>query len=229
MLIPAIDLQDGRVVQLVQGERLALAFDDVEQWIERFAGFPLVQVIDLDAARRRGSNASLVARICRRRPCRVGGGIRTVDAAEALLSVGARELIFGSALFSATGVNVGFAAQVSKRLGQDCVIAAIDSRAGRVVVAGWAAATSVTPLEAVRLLEPHVGGFLYTLVEGEGMMAGIDIDAVRAIRNATTRSVTAAGGIRSREEVEQLDAIGVDAVVGMALYTGRIDADAQNP
>jgi phosphoribosylformimino-5-aminoimidazole carboxamide ribotide isomerase len=225
VLIPAIDLQAGQVVQLVQGERLALAFDDVEQWIDRFRRYPLVQVIDLDAARRCGSNASLVARICGERPCRVGGGIHTVEAAETFVAAGAREVIFGSALFSPAGVNVTFAARASARLGLERVVAAIDSRGGRVTVAGWAATAPVTPLAAVRLLEPYVGGFLYTLVEGEGLMRGIDVEAVRQIRAATTRRVTAGGGIRSRDEIEQLEAIGVDAVVGMALYTGRIRID----
>jgi phosphoribosylformimino-5-aminoimidazole carboxamide ribotide isomerase len=222
MLIPAIDLQNGRVVQLVQGEKLALAFSDLDPWIERFSAYPLVQVIDLDAATRAGSNAPIVERLCRQLTCRVGGGIRTVEAAQSLIAAGAHEVIFGSALFREGGVDVAFAARAAARLGASRVIAAIDSLAGRVVVGGWKTSTGLGPIDAVRLLEPYVGGFLYTIVDGEGLMGGIDMEAVRRVRDATTRRLTAAGGIRSEEEVERLDAMGVDAVVGMALYTGKI-------
>lgn len=209
-------------MQLVQGERLALSYEDPEPWIERFSSFSLVQVIDLDAAKRRGSNAKLVERICRLLPCRVGGGVRTVEVAEALIAGGAREVIFGSALFRDGTADVPLAAQAADRLGLDRVVAAVDSRNGRVVVKGWSASTTLTPVEAVGLLEAHVGGFLYTIVDREGLMEGIDLEAVRSVREATSRRLTAAGGIRSQEEVERLHAMGVDAVVGMALYTGRI-------
>ncbi len=223
MLIPAIDLQGGRIVQLVQGERLALAFDDLDEWLERFAGYPLVQVIDLDAAKQHGSNDELVRRACRALPCRVGGGVRSVERGRVLLDAGAREVIFGSALFTQNAVNVAFAAEAERVLGRDHLIAAVDSRAGRVALRGWTDSVNLTPVEAVRALEPHAGGFLYTIVDGEGLMQGIDMAAVRAVRDATTRRVTAAGGIRSRAEIDQLHAMGVDAVVGMAVYTGTID------
>jgi phosphoribosylformimino-5-aminoimidazole carboxamide ribotide isomerase len=223
MLIPAIDLQGGRVVQLVQGERLALAFDDLDEWLQRFAAYPLVQVIDLDAAKQHGTNDDLVRRACRALRCRVGGGVRSLARAQALLEAGAQEVIFGSALFSQNAVNLEFAAEVERTLGRDRVIAAVDSRAGRVALRGWTESVNLTPVEAVRALEPHVGGFLYTIVDGEGLMRGIDMAAVRAVREATSRRVTAAGGIRSRAEIEDLDTMGVDAVVGMAVYTGKID------
>ncbi len=223
MLIPAIDLQGGRVVQLIQGERPALAFDDLDEWLRRFAAYPLVQVIDLDAARQRGTNAGLVRQACRALPCRVGGGVRSIERAHDLLEAGAREVIIGSALFAGNAVNLAFAADAARALGRDRVIAAVDSRAGRVVLRGWTDSVDLTPVEAVRALEPHVGGFLYTIVDGEGLMQGIDLEAVRHVRDATIRRLTAAGGIRSRAEIDRLDAMGVDAVVGMAVYTGKID------
>jgi phosphoribosylformimino-5-aminoimidazole carboxamide ribotide isomerase len=222
MLIPAIDLQGGRVVQLVQGERLALSFDDLGQWLERFAGFPLVQVIDLDAAKRTGRNDSLVKRACAALPCRVGGGVRTVERAQELIAAGAREVIIGSALFREGQPDADFAGRAASAVGVERLVAAVDSRAGRVVLAGWTRGLEMTPVEAVRALEPFVGGFLYTIVDGEGLMQGIDLAAVRALKETTTRRVTAAGGIRSQEEVDLLHAMGVDAVVGMAVYTGKI-------
>jgi phosphoribosylformimino-5-aminoimidazole carboxamide ribotide isomerase len=225
MLIPSIDLQAGRIVQLVQGERLALASDDVDGWIARFARFPKVQLIDLDAAMAAGDNDALVRRICARLPCRVGGGVRSVERAQALLAAGATAVIAGSALFGGGRVSVEFAGRLAESVGGHRVISAVDSRGGHVVVKGWTERTPLATVDAVRALEPYCAEFLYTHVDTEGLMTGIDMDAVRAVRAATSRRVTAAGGIRSREEIERLDALGVDAVVGMAIYTGAIDLE----
>jgi phosphoribosylformimino-5-aminoimidazole carboxamide ribotide isomerase len=222
MLIPSIDLQSGRIVQLVQGERLALESDDVDGWIERFRGRRAVQVIDLDAAKGNGANEPLVRRICAELPCRVGGGIRTVDRAEATLALGATHVIVGSALFSPAGIDATFAERLATRIERERLIAAVDSRAGHVVIHGWRTALALTPVEAIRQLEPYVGGFLYTHVDREGLMQGTDLAAIAAIASATSRRVTAAGGITSKQEIDYLDSIGVDAVVGMALYTGRL-------
>lgn len=224
MLIPSIDLQNGRIVQLVQGERLAIESDSIDEWVERFAPYPIVQLIDLDAAKAAGGNDALVSSICSRLPCRVGGGIRTIERAQQVIEAGARAVILGSALFMDGGVNTGFATELASALGDRNVIAAVDSRAGRVVVHGWRTSLPLTPVDAIRTLEPFVGGFLYTHVDREGLMQGTDMDAIRDVRAATTRSVTAAGGITTQEEIDYLDSIGVDAVVGMALYTGRLQA-----
>jgi phosphoribosylformimino-5-aminoimidazole carboxamide ribotide isomerase len=225
MFIPSIDLQGGRIVQLVQGERLALASDDIQAWIDRFRGRPKVQLIDLDAAKGAGDNLPLVARICGELPCRVGGGIRTIARAQEILSLGATAVILGSSLFTADGADVEFARTVSSAIGRDRLIAAVDSRGGRVVIHGWRTTLSISAVDAVRQLEPFVGEFLYTHVDREGLMQGTDMEAIAAVRAATTRAVTAAGGITTREEIEALDRIGVDAVVGMALYTGRLTLD----
>ena len=227
MLIPSIDLQGGRIVQLVQGEQLALASDDVDGWIARFSGRPAVQLIDLDAAKGDGSNELLVRRICAALPCRVGGGIRTVDRADAILALGATHAIIGSALFTANGVDVAFAERVASRAGVDRVIAAVDSREGHVVIHGWRTRLDITPIDAIRQLEPFAGGFLYTHVDREGLMQGTDLEAIAAIAAATRRRVTAAGGITTTEEVDYLDSIGVDAVVGMAVYTGKLTIDGR--
>jgi phosphoribosylformimino-5-aminoimidazole carboxamide ribotide isomerase len=222
MLIPSIDLQDGRIVQLVQGEQLAIASDDVDGWIARFRGRKAVQLIDLDAAKGHGANEALVRRICGELPCRVGGGLRTVERAEATLALGATHVIVGSALFSPAGIDLAFVERLAGRVARDRLIAAVDSRGGRVVVHGWRTALALTPVDAVRRLEPYVGGFLYTHVDREGLMQGTDLAAIAAVAAATTRRVTAAGGITTREEIDHLDSMGVDAVVGMALYTGRL-------
>ena len=220
MLIPSIDLRGGRVVQLVQGQRQALAFDDVFQWVARFAPFPRVQVIDLDAAMGAGDNRSLVAEICRRLPCRVGGGLRTSEAAVLALEAGAREAIVGSALFTAGGVDTARAAAFAEACGASRIIAAVDARGGRVAVKGWKETLAISPTDAARQLEPWCGGVLYTHIDTEGLMGGIAMEAVKAVRDATSRRLSAAGGITTWEEINALDAMGVDAVVGMAIYAG---------
>jgi phosphoribosylformimino-5-aminoimidazole carboxamide ribotide isomerase len=222
MLIPSIDLQGGRIVQLVQGERLAVATDDIDGWIRKFESFPAVQLIDLDAAKNAGDNTALVAAICRQLPCRVGGGIRTADRAGAVLDAGARKVIVGSALFRSGQPDLSFAAALRDRFGADRLIAAVDARGGRVVIDGWRTQLAIGPADAVRVLEPFFGEFLFTNVDVEGLMQGIDRDAITAVRDATTRAVTAAGGVTTQEDVDWLSGIGVDAVAGMAIYTGRL-------
>lgn len=222
MLIPSIDLQGGQIVQLVQGERLAVATDDVEGWVKKFERFPKVQLIDLDAAKNVGDNHALVAAICGRLPCRVGGGVRTVDRAAALLDGGALKVIAGSALFGGGQPNLEFAEALTRRVGAGRLIAAVDARDGRVVIDGWRTKLAITPVEAIRVLEPFFGEFLFTNVNVEGLMQGIDREAISAVRDATTRGVTAAGGVTTQEEIDWLAGIGVDAVAGMAIYTGRL-------
>lgn len=225
MLIPSIDLRNNKVVQLVQGERLALEDDDVFKWVERFARHPAVQLIDLDAAIGTGNNDALVARICAARPCRVGGGIRSIGRARTVLDGGATHVIVGSALFRDGAPDLEFARRLADAVGRERVIAAVDSRGGQVVVHGWRTALPLSAVDAVKALEPYCEAFLYTIVDGEGLMRGIDLDAVRAVRDATSRRIIAAGGITTREEIDALDRLGADAVVGMAIYTGRLDLD----
>jgi phosphoribosylformimino-5-aminoimidazole carboxamide ribotide isomerase len=222
MLTPAIDLQGGRVVQLVQGERLAIASDDLDGWIHRFERFPKVQVIDLDAAKGQGDNRTLVQLICGRLPCRVGGGIRSVERASEAVVNGARKVILGSALFRDGMPDLDLARSLCDTLGEDRLVAAVDARGGRVVVHGWRSAIDLTPVEAIHILEPFFGEFLFTNVDVEGLMQGTDRAAVEQVRAATKRHITAAGGITTQQEIDWLDSIGVDAVVGMAVYTGRL-------
>lgn len=222
MLIPSIDLQGGHIVQLIQGEKLAIQTDDVEGWIARFSRFPAVQLIDLDAAKGTGDNRVIVSSICQRLPCRVGGGLRSVERARDVIGAGARAAIIGSALFRSNDVDIAFARDLSDAMGAERLIAAVDARGGRITVHGWRTTLDLTVIEAVRQLEPFVSEFLFTNVDVEGLMQGIDREAIRAVRDATSRKVTAAGGVTTQEEVDWLDSIGVDAVAGMAIYTGRL-------
>jgi phosphoribosylformimino-5-aminoimidazole carboxamide ribotide isomerase len=225
MLIPSIDLQNGSVVQLVQGDKLAITAPDAEPWIVKFSRFPRVQLIDLDAAMGKGDNGKIVADICRRLPCRVGGGIRSIDRARAVLESGAHAVIASSALFRDGAVDVAFAEALAMAVGREHVIAAVDSKGGRVAIHGWKTVLPITAVDAVKALEPYCDEFLYTHVDKEGLMQGTDMGAILAVRHATSRRLTAAGGITTWAEIDALDAQAVDAVVGMAVYTGQLPLD----
>jgi phosphoribosylformimino-5-aminoimidazole carboxamide ribotide isomerase len=222
MLIPSIDLMGGRIVQLERGEELRLAFDDFDYWIERFSKYPLIQLIDLDAAKRTGHNRTLIEQIAKRLPVQVGGGIRSADDAQSLLNAGARRVILGSVLFNPDGIDTKTAAAISTQIGHEQFVAAIDTKSGKIAVRGWADNVNVTPAEAITALDPYCGAFLYTHVDTEGTMRGFPIDVARELRPLTTRQLIAAGGIRQQSEIDALHAMGVDAVAGMAVYSGLL-------
>jgi phosphoribosylformimino-5-aminoimidazole carboxamide ribotide isomerase len=222
MLIPSIDLMGGKIVQLVQGEKKKLEFDDFDYWINRFSSYPVVQLIDLDAARDAGENRSLVRYIVSRLNCQVGGGIRTLETAQELLNLGAHKVIIGSSLLTEGRINQEYARLLADKLPRSALIFALDSRGGRVAIDGWRTQTSVTAFEMIRELEPFCGSFLYTNIDTEGLMGGIPMETVHAIRSATQRHLVVAGGITEQREIDTLDALGIDAVVGMALYAGKI-------
>lgn len=222
MLIPSIDLMGGRIVQLVRGEKLKLAFDDFEYWIERFSGYPIVQLIDLDAAKRQGNNAALIAQVVKRLPCQVGGGIRAAEQARALLDVGARRVILGSVLFNSDGIAVDAAAALSAAIGREYIIAGIDTKAEKIAVRGWKDNVNVTAEDAIRALDNFCGAYLYTHVDTEGTMKGFPFERAEALRRLTARQLIVAGGVREQAEIDALDAIHVDAVAGMAVYSGLL-------
>ena len=213
MLIPSIDLVRGQAVQLRQGRELELvAEENPRDLARRFGRVGEIAVIDLDAARGTGDNLPLIEELCALAPCRVGGGIRNVERGRRLLRAGARRLIIG------TAAEPGFLREFpATRL-----VAAVDARDGHVVDCGWERQLSESPVERARRLEPHVGGFLYTVVEREGTQEGVDIARVQALAEAVGKPVTAAGGVRAADEIRALDRMGVDAQVGMALYRGAI-------
>jgi phosphoribosylformimino-5-aminoimidazole carboxamide ribotide isomerase len=221
MLIPSIDLMGGRIVQLVHGETLKLAFDDFEYWIGRFAHYPLVQLIDLDAAMRQGDNRGLIEQIAGRLPCQVGGGIATAEKAAAVLAAGAQRVIIGSALFGGADlVNTGFARALAAAVGEEQLVFSVDTKGGRVAVKGWKDQVALTPDEVMPQLEPYCSGFLYTHIDREGTMQGFPVEVAQRLRGITSRRLIVAGGIREQAEIDALDAMGVDAVAGMAVYSG---------
>ena len=222
MLIPSIDLMGGKIVQLVQGEQKALEFDNLDYWIERFSKYPIVQLIDLDAARGAGDNRSLVKLIVGQLKCQVGGGIRDLETAQELLNLGARKVIIGSALLTEGRINHEHARALADTLPRTALMFALDSRGGRVAIDGWRTPTAVTAFDMIRALEPFCETFLYTHIDTEGLMGGIPMETVHAIRRATQRHLVVAGGIIEQQEIDSLDALGIDAVVGMALYAGKI-------
>jgi phosphoribosylformimino-5-aminoimidazole carboxamide ribotide isomerase len=223
VLIPSIDLMDGKIVQLVQGRKKALEFDNFEEWIERFSNFPLVQLIDLDAAIGTGTNYALLQQFLDRLPCQVGGGIRSIESARQILSMGAQRVILGSTLIRNGRIDVAFAENISASLGADRLVFAIDSKGGKVTIRGWRELTAIYPLDMIKSLDSYCDAFLYTHTETEGMMQGLPLEAVRPLRAATSKQLIVAGGISTNEEVEELHAMGVDAVVGMAVYTGKLN------
>ena len=222
MLIPSIDLMGGKIVQLVQGDKKALEFDDFSYWINKFSEYPLVQLIDLDAAMGSGSNHELIAMIAKQLPCQVGGGIRSLERAKELLSAGAKRVIFGSSLLKGGDINTALAEQCSATLGAERLTFAIDSRNGKVAIKGWKESTAIDPFTVIDALQSYCSAFLYTHIDTEGTMSGFPVEIARKLRQATTKQMIIAGGIRSMEEVQMLDDMGVDAVVGMAIYTGRM-------
>ncbi len=222
MLIPSIDLMNGKIVQLVQGSRKALEFDNFQEWVDRFSKYPLVQLIDLDAAMGRGDNAAFVRDLARQLPCQVGGGIRSIEAAQTTLNLGARRVIFGSALISNGSINEAFAREEATELGRENLVFAADCRGGYVAIKGWRETTGISAFEMMRALESYCAAFLYTHIDTEGLLQGIPIEIIHELRKTTSRQLIAAGGIRSQDEVDQLHAMGVDSVVGMALYQGLL-------
>ena len=218
MLIPSIDLMGGKIVQLVQGEKKALEFDDFEPWLERFARYPVVQIIDLDAAIGQGDNRQLVQSLLRRLSCQVGGGIRTAEKAQEMLDDGALRVIIGSSLIKDGSIQSTFAEQLAGQLGAERLIFAVDSKGGRVAIRGWRQLTEISAAQMIRALESWCGGFLYTHIDTEGLLLGMPLDVVSELRSVASRRLIVAGGIRTQEEVDRLDVMGVDAVVGMAIY-----------
>ncbi len=223
MILPCIDLMDGKVVQLVQGREKALEGDSPEEMLRRFAPFPQIQVIDLDAAMGRGANDALVEMLASKAVTRVGGGVRTLERAGTLLAQGARRVIVGTSAFGANGPNYAFLESLANAFGRDRIVLALDSKGGRIVVKGWQEATRFTAEEVIRQLEPYCSGFLCTYVDKEGMMQGTDLEWFRRLRAATSHEITAAGGITTLDDIRALDSMGIHAAVGMAIYTGRLD------
>ena len=217
MILPCIDLMDGKVVQLVQGREKALEGDSPLEMLRKFAAFPEIQVIDLDAAMGKGENSALVELLASRAKCRVGGGVRTPERARRLIEQGAHRVIVGTAAFTPAIEDLAAA------VGPERIVIALDSKHGKIVVKGWRESTDLTAEEVIGRLEPFCCGFLCTYVDKEGMLQGTDLDWFRRLRATTGHEITAAGGITTMEEIRALQAMNVNAALGMAIYTGKLD------
>jgi phosphoribosylformimino-5-aminoimidazole carboxamide ribotide isomerase len=217
MIVPCIDLMDGKVVQLVQGREKVLEADSPLAMVQKFSAFPELQVIDLDAAMGKGDNRAIVESVASLTKCRVGGGVRTVDRARTLIEHGAHRVIVGTAAFTPVMEEIAAA------IGPDRVMIALDSRDGKIVVKGWQESKDFSAEDVIARLEPYCRGFLCTYVDKEGMLQGTDLTWFRRLRAATAHEITAAGGITTLEEIRELTVMRIDVALGMAIYTGRLD------
>lgn len=220
MIVPCIDLMGGKVVQLVQGREKVLEADDPLEMLRRFAAFPQIQVIDLDAAIGSGSNDDLVELVARHATCRIGGGVRSGERARKLVEQGAYRVIVGTAAFNRPVLE-----EITAAIGPERVVIALDSKHGQIVIKGWRESVPLSAEDVIHDLEPFCSGFLCTYVDKEGMLQGTDLDWFRRLRAATDHELTAAGGITTFEEIEALERLHIHAALGMAIYKGRLNLE----
>jgi phosphoribosylformimino-5-aminoimidazole carboxamide ribonucleotide (ProFAR) isomerase len=218
MIIPCIDLMGGKVVQLVQGKDKALELPDPLAVLEKFPAYPEIQVIDLDAAMGREAQAEIVRELCARKPCRVGGGIRSVERAQQVADDGAKKIIVGSAAFAPNGIDHEFLRALTQQIPRDKLMIAVDCLGDRVAIRGWRETLPLTSTEVLGALEPYCSEFLCTYIDAEGKLQGTNLDWFRNLRAATRLPITAAGGITTDEEIRSLAALGMHAALGMAIY-----------
>ncbi len=223
MIIPCIDLMSGKAVQLIRGKEKALEIEDPWEMVEQFKSFPLIHVIDLDAAKGKGDNLQIMKEICSKICARAGGGIRSLEYAQILIQSGAHQVIIGTKAFSNQGINEVFLDDLSRTIGREKVIISLDSRNDKIVIKGWTESIDISSDKVIAQLEPYCAGFLCTYVDQEGTMEGTNLEWFHKLRSWTSLPVIAAGGIGSYEEVETLCKISVDVALGMSIYTGRLD------
>lgn len=215
MIIPSIDLMDGKAVQLKQGKEQdkVLEREDVLELAKYYSKFGDIAVIDLDSAfGKEQDNEKLIEQLCKIAPCRVGGGIRTIDKAKRLIAYGAKKIIIG------TAASEEFLSQLPK----DKVIVAIDTKNGKITTEGWTKELDKTPADYIKHFDNLCSGYLYTIVENEGMMQGCDLTLIQEVRNATKKEFVAAGGISTLEEIVKLNRMNISTQLGMCIYTGAV-------
>ena len=212
----------GKVVQLRQGSEKVLERDDALALAAEFDKYGEIAVIDLDAAMGNGENVEMMKTLVKRAECRVGGGIRSVAKAKEFIALGAKKVIIGSTAFENNQINHAFLQELVREIGRPRIIVAVDARDGKIVTRGWKHHTEIPLFDAVKQLEPYASEFLFTCVEREGMMTGANFDQIRELKRTTKRLITAAGGVATLDEIKQIAAIGADAQLGMALYTGKV-------
>ncbi|SPE27982.1 1-(5-phosphoribosyl)-5-((5-phosphoribosylamino)methylideneamino) imidazole-4-carboxamide isomerase [Acidobacteriia bacterium SbA2] len=218
MIIPCIDLMGGKVVQLIQGREKFLELPDALAVLAKFADYPQIQVIDLDGALGRGDHSEIIRELCRRKPCRVGGGIRTVEKALDVVEGGALKVIVGSSAFASDGINTVFLESLVAAVPREKLMIAVDCLGDRVAIRGWRETLPLTSAQALARLEPYCSEFLCTYIDAEGKLQGTNLAWFRSLRAATQLPITAAGGITTEAEIKALEEIGMNAALGMAIY-----------
>tara|TARA_Y100000310_G_scaffold343460_1_gene451187 strand:- start:5792 stop:7015 length:1224 start_codon:yes stop_codon:yes gene_type:complete len=215
MIIPSIDIMNGKSVQLIQGQKKVLERENPLTLAKEFRKYGDIAVIDLDAALGKGNNKELIKKICKIADCRVGGGIRTQEIANEYLQAGAKKIIIG------TKANTKFLSQLPK----ERLLVALDSKKGKVVTQGWKNKTENNPIDVIQNTEKFCSGYLFTDVDNEGLMQGFNINTIKEIIKSTNKKITVAGSISSSDEIKALESLGIDSQIGMALYTGKIKLD----
>ena len=218
MIIPCIDLMGRKVVQLVQGKSKALELPDPFAVLEKFKDYPQIQVIDLDGAMGRASQADIVRELCRRKPCRVGGGVRSLERALQVEQDGAYKIIVGSSAFTSDGINKDFLRVLAERIQREKLMVGVDCFGNRVAIHGWKETLPMTPTEVLPQLEPYCSEFLCTYIDAEGKLQGTDLEYFRSLRAVTSLPITAAGGITTDDEIRALEEMGMNAALGMSIY-----------
>lgn len=223
MIIPSIDLMDGKAVQLKQGKDKMLERDNPLDLAKEFNKIGQIAVIDLDAAMNKGNNRAIIREICKIAECRVGGGIRDIETAREIISFGAFKIIIGTKAFENDQINHQFLKELSEAVTKQRVMIAIDAFEGEIVTKGWKHKTGLNLFDVAEELEPYSSEFLFTCVEKEGGMQGTDMETIKQLKKTNKNKLTVAGGVTTMEEVVELAALELDAQLGMALYTGQID------
>lgn len=222
MIIPSIDLMNGKAVQLRQGKEKVLERDNPIALAREFNKYNEIAVIDLDAAMGAGNNDPVIKQICSIADCRVGGGIRKMDRAKELISWGASKIILGSKAFQNDQINHQFLSSLNSAISSQNIIIAIDAFEREIVTQAWQHRTGLKLFDVVRELEKYASEFLYTCVEKEGGLQGTDLNTIEQLRQITTNQLTVAGGVTTIDEIKTLAELGVDVQLGMAIYTGKI-------
>lgn len=215
MILPSIDLMNGKAVRLLQGEEQIIERDNVIELAKYYGRFGEIVITDIDAAKGTGNNESIIKEICKITNCIVGGGIRDIEKAQRLLAYGAKKLIISPAADD-TFIN---------KLPKNRIYIAIDVKDGKVLSLGRSRFVDSTPIDIIKRLTPYCLGFIYSLVDREGTLKGTDLEQLKEIRNATTKELIAAGGIHSLQEIITLQGMNISSLLGTCIYKGQVELE----
>ena len=213
MIIPSIDIMDGKAVQLKQGKEKVYENQDIEAIVEQFKIFPQINVIDLNSAMGNGDNKELIKKLCEKLTCNVGGGIRNIKLAQEYIEAGANSIIIG------TKANKEFLS----KLPREKVIVALDTKDGKIATHGWKELKEENIYERMLELQDYCYKFLITNVNVEGLNKGTDLNFFKTLVGKTKNDIMVAGGITTIEEIKYIHGLGFDQVLGMAITSGKLN------